>query len=181
MENAQVSFKRSNYFIDRDFQTKFIIRFCLLILAAGFLTVGLFYLLAKQSTTVAIINSRVVVLSTADFLMPMIVKLVAVGMVVFGIAVFFMTMLFSHKIAGPLYRFRKTIEAVKEGNLASNFHLRDYDQLKSLSEEVNAMISKMREQINLVKKGIGGLKEKKGNISEQEIAELEKEINYFKT
>ena len=181
MNNNQVSNKRRNYFIDRDFQARFIIKFCLLVVLSGVIITGMLYFIGKKSTTVAINDSRVLVHSTSDFLLPVLIQTVLVVMVILGVATIIVTLLFSHKIAGPLFRFRKAIEGVKLGNLSANFHLRNYDQLKELSDEVNAMIDKTREQIDLIKGDVVKLKAKKGNISEQELEELNNKINYFKT
>jgi len=181
MKNTQVSNKRKNYFIDKDFQTRFILKFCLLVVLAGIITTGILYFVGKKSTTVAIVDSRVVVRSTADFLLPILIQTVLAVMIICGLATIIVTLLFSHKIAGPLYRFKKAIEGIKLGNLSANFYIRNYDQLKGLSGEVNAMIDKTREQINLIKADVANFKVKKGNISEQDIEELDKKINYFKT
>ncbi|MFA5286737.1 MAG: methyl-accepting chemotaxis protein [Candidatus Omnitrophota bacterium] len=181
MDNIQVLNKRKNYFIDKDFQARFILKFCLLVVLAGVITTGILYFVGKKSTTVVIVDSRVLVRSTADFLLPILIQTVLVVMVISGLAAIIVTLLFSHKIAGPLYRFKKVIEGVGSGNLSANFRLRDYDQLKDLSSEVNAMIDKTREQINLIKADLVNLKVKKGNISEQDIEELDKKVNYFKT
>jgi len=181
MDNLQGINKRRNYFIDKDFQTRFILKFCFLVVLAGVITTGILYFVGKRSTTVSIVNSRVIVHSTADFLLPILIQTVLAVLVILGLATIVVTLLFSHKIAGPLYRFKMAIEGVKLGNLSANFHLRNYDQLKGLSNEVNAMIDRTREQINLIKTDVANLKVKHGNISEQEIEELDKKINYFKT
>ncbi len=181
MENVQRSYKRKNYFIDKDFQSRFIVRFCLLVALAGLLTTAILYFVGKQSTTVAIADSRVMVRTTADFLLPVLIQTVLVVVVFASIATIMVTLLFSHKIAGPLYRFRKAIESIKTGDLSANFCLRNYDQLKGLSEELNAMINNTREKINLIKADLTKLKSKKGNVSEEDIEELDKKINYFKT
>lgn len=181
MKNAQGANKRRNYFIDKEFQSKFIMKFCLLVVLAGTIITGMLYLVGKWSTTVAIVDSRVVVRTTADFLLPILLQTVLVVTVIVGLATIIITLLFSHKIAGPLYRFKKAIEAVKTGDLSVNFNLRNYDQLKGLSNEVNAMIDKTREQVNAIKADLANLKAKKGSISEQDLEDLDKKINYFKT
>jgi methyl-accepting chemotaxis protein len=181
MDNSQGCNKRRNYFIDKDFQSRFILKFCLLVVLAGVITTGILYFVGKGSTTVAIVDSRVMVRTTADFLLPVLIQTVLAVMVIFGIATIVVTLLFSHKIAGPLYRFKKALESIKSGDLSANFHLRSYDQLKDLSDELNAMIDKTRERINSIKYDLANLKAKKGNISEQDIEELDKKINNFKT
>lgn len=181
MANIQVTNKRKNYFIEKDFQARFVLKFCLLVVLAGIITTGILYFVGKKSTTVAIVDSRVIVHSTANFLLPILIQTVLAVLIILGLATIIITLLFSHKIAGPLFRFKKSIEAVTSGDLSTNFNLRNDDQLQGLSSQVNSMIDKTREQINLIKTDMANLKAKKGNISEQDIEELDKKINYFKT
>jgi methyl-accepting chemotaxis protein len=181
MDNSPVKDKRRNYFIDKDFQSRFILKFCMLVVLSGVITMGILYFVGKKSTTVSIVDSRVIVHTTADFLLPILTQTVLVVMIIVGLATIVVTLLFSHKIAGPLFRFKKAIEEVKSGNLSANFHIRNYDQLQGLSDEVNAMIDKTRERINLIKADVANLKAKQGGISQQDIEELDKKISYFKT
>jgi len=74
--------RRKNYFIDKSFQTRFILKFCSLVIAGGLLTVGLLYCLARQSTTVAFMNSRVVVKTTADFILPILIQTAAIVVII---------------------------------------------------------------------------------------------------
>lgn len=139
--------RRKNYFIERSFQTWFIIKFCFLVMASGLLTIGILYYGSLQSTTVAIINLNVVGKTTADFILPVLVQTVAVVMVLISIATIMVTMFVSHKIAGPLYRFKKAMQEVGEGNL-SEINLRQMDQLKDLAQEFNRMVRKLKEKAN---------------------------------
>jgi len=181
MTIQQSTNKRRIYCIDRDFQGKFIFKFCLLIVLAGVIITGILYLFGKSSTTVSVVNSRVVVRSTADFLFPILVQTILVVMVIVGLAALILALLFSHKIAGPLYRFRIVLGKMKSGNLSCNFNIRNYDQLQELSEEFNSMINEIRERVNLIKANVANLKAKKGDISEKETEELDRNLNYFKT
>lgn len=188
--------KRRNYFIEKTFQTKFILRFCVLVAISGLLTIGILYLLSLQSTTVSIVNSRVVVKTTADFLLPILIQTVVIVMIIVSIGTIVMTLFVSHKIAGPLYHFKKVIKALGEGDFSSDFRLRRFDQLKDLADVFSAMITKTREELKALKDNCLSLKEKLGNISEDEVvehkrshlselksvsAELNRIIDHFKT
>jgi hypothetical protein len=48
--------------------------------------------------------------------------------------------LYSHRIAGPVYRMQKDIEKALEGEKGVRVHLRKKDKLKDLAEKVNALI-----------------------------------------
>jgi nitrogen fixation/metabolism regulation signal transduction histidine kinase len=63
----------------------------------------------------------------------------------------------AHRIVGPLYRFRKVIEAVKEGEAVSLIRLRDSDYLQELKDELNQMLEALeaRGAVVLVKPGAG--------------------------
>jgi methyl-accepting chemotaxis protein len=138
---------------------------------AGLLTMGILYLFAFRSTTVSIINSRVVVRSTADFLLPLLIQTLLIVTILIGLATIVLTLLFSHKIAGPLYRFKKVIENLEEGDFSQDFHIRFNDQLKDLADKFNSMIVKTRFHIQVLKDNLKNLKEKLNNFSEYDIIE----------
>ena len=196
MDNPRVIQKRRIYFIEKRFQTNFILKFCVLVAIGGLLTIGILYFLAMRSTTVSFVNSRVVVRTTADFILPILIQTVAIVTVLVGLATIVVTLFVSHKIAGPLYRFKKVMQALAEGNFSDDFHIRHLDQLQDLADVFNVMISKIRTELKTLKDNFRSLKEKLDNISEHEIAEhkrpylgdvkriageLDKIIHYFKT
>ena len=50
----------------------------------------------------------------------------------------------THKIAGPVYRFKQTLAEISGGNLDVSIKLRDKDDLKDLAEEFNLVIGDLR-------------------------------------
>ncbi|OGX16059.1 MAG: hypothetical protein A2166_05460 [Omnitrophica WOR_2 bacterium RBG_13_41_10] len=193
MEKLNLTEKRKTYLIDKEFQTKFILKFCALVVLGSMLTIEALYLLAMKSTTVSIINSRVVVRSTADFLLPILIQTVVIVTILVGLATIAVTLFVSHKIAGPLYRFRKVVETLSTGDFSSNFNIRDPDQLQTLAEAFNKMITNTRGQINMLKDNLLGLKNKLNSFTEREVSQearnefkkiteaLDKIIQYFKS
>ena len=57
----------------------------------------------------------------------------------------------THKIAGPLYRFRKSFEAVKEGDLKTRIHLRKHDEGISVANAFNEMMKDLDTSITNLK------------------------------
>ena len=102
-------------------------------------------------------------------------------MVLVGLATIAVTLLFSHKIAGPLYHFTKVMKRLNEGDFSKEVHIRNSDQLQELADEVNAMINTVRGQINQAKGTIAVLKNKKGGITDRDIEALDRSIGFFKT
>lgn len=190
------TYKRRNYFIEKSFQSRFILKFCALIVLGGFLTIVLLYFLATKSTTVTVVNSRVLVRTTADFILPILIQTVAIVTVIMGLAAIAVTLFVSHKIAGPLYHFKKAIEELGGGDLSRDFRIRRLDQLQVLAVAFNDTIKKLRERMQVIKDGLQALGSGLEGISANEISEnkrplldelkstseeLKKAGSYFKT
>ena len=131
--------RRRNYFIDKNFQTKFIIKFCIIVIISSLAVgVSIFYL-SQNFTTVAIENAHVIVKKTSDFMLPIVAETLALVTLFSAIAVIILTLFTSHKIAGPLYRLKKEIELFKGGQIEANFRTRNTDQLQDLAEALADM------------------------------------------
>ena len=57
----------------------------------------------------------------------------------------------SHKIAGPLYRLKRSIAQITEGNLDVKIKLRKWDDLKDLAEHVNILAEELRTFVTTLK------------------------------
>lgn len=187
--------KRRILFIDKKFQTRFIINFCALIVTGGLITMALLYLLTMGSNTVAFVNSRVVVKTTADFLLPLLVQTVAIVMIIIGLAAIIVTLLVSHRIAGPLYRLKRVINSLGEGDFSGDFRIRSKDQFQDLARIFNEMVTKLRARLKDLEKHVRDIKQRSSSISEADIVEhkkaalkdlksvfdeMEKQARYFK-
>jgi len=172
-----VPYKRRNYFIDKSFQLRFILKFCLLIIAAGLLTMGALYLFARHSMTVSIVNSRVVAFTTADFILPLLIQTILVVTILIGIATAVVTLFISHKIAGPLYRFKKVVDNLSDGDFSEGFSIRKSDQLQELSSALNTMIAKVRSELLRLQKNIFMLKNMAEGSSSIELKKVTEELN----
>lgn len=143
--------QRKEYFIDRSFQARFIMKFCILVVLASCLIGVLLLLFSQQSTTVAIEHTQVVVKRTIDFFLPIIGWVtLAVALIAAG-AVLLLTMYVSHKIAGPLYRIKRELGHVIQGDLSRNFKIREQDQLQLLSVSLNEMAGMLKDKHTVLK------------------------------
>lgn len=138
--------KRRNYFIDKTFQAKFMIKFCVIVIISSLLVIGLLVFLSKGSTTVAIENTEVVVKSTTDFILPIVIQTVLFTFLFSATAVLLLTMLVSHRIAGPLFRLKNEIDILKGLDLRRNFSIRGNDQLQNFSKSLNEMRISLQEK-----------------------------------
>ena len=94
------------------------------------------------------------------------------------------SVLVSHRIAGPLYRFRSIFKAISEGDLSIRANLRKTDYLGKESDSLNEMIVSLRTKLAGIRKHsdeveatILGLKEsvERGSLNEmhQHIVDLQ--------
>ena len=195
METAP-EYKRSNYYISREFQTRFIVRFCFLVAAGSFVTMALLYAFSANSTTVAIVQSRVRVMTTADYLFPFLAQTVIIVTVLVGGASAAVTLFMSHKIAGPLYRFKQTFKELASGNFTNQVRLRKGDQLIEVASDFNHMIAAVRGQILATRANIESARIDLDNVSEfniedskrhqflalkKKVLDAEQAINFFRT
>lgn len=184
--------QRKKYFIDKSFQTKFIITFCLIVVISALLSLAALLYLSKDSNTVAIENTRVIVKSTADFMLPIMIQTILVTLIFSSLATMMLTLLFSHKISGPLVRLTKEVEALEKGDLTRSFMTRGSDQLKKFSRSLLTMTQAMDRQFQEIKKdrqALSELLQQKDFVLSQEeksrsrelLDALKRNMDFFKT
>ena len=61
-----------------------------------------------------------------------------------GAVVVIQALRYSHRIAGPMYRINKSIERIREGDLAFEVKLRDGDELGEIATELNGLMDWLR-------------------------------------
>ncbi|MEA3489423.1 MAG: HAMP domain-containing protein [Candidatus Omnitrophota bacterium] len=149
--------RRHIYFIKKKFQRNFILKFCGLIVIGAVISGSIIYAMSISTVTTTFENSRLIMKSTADFILPAVLLASVVMIVLIGLATIAATLFTSHRIAGPLYRLEKDIEEITSGNLKKRFHLRKTDEIKALAESLNNMAETLRSDIDKVKNGISDL------------------------
>ncbi|MEW6556499.1 MAG: methyl-accepting chemotaxis protein [Elusimicrobiota bacterium] len=74
--------------------------------------------------------------------------LLAVKSLVFMVLVAFISVYFSHRIAGPIYRLEKDLfRMIEESDLTRQFRLREKDELKELADALNTMTANLRTKL----------------------------------
>ena len=173
--------RRRNYFIEKKFQSRFVIQFCLVVILASLMTALALYLFSDQSTTVSFQNLRAVAHTTTDYLIPLLIQTVLISAVIVGIATMIVALFISHGIAGPLYRFKKELNMIESGDLTSNFRIRKEDQLQDIASSVSRMTQKLREAVTAVKQQCRVLEENNHDDQMQKsVKEMKKNLDHFK-
>ncbi|OGP13162.1 MAG: hypothetical protein A2052_00405 [Deltaproteobacteria bacterium GWA2_54_12] len=132
----------SSRLLERAFKIRFGLKLCLLTLLGGAAVVALLYFSLSRSLgdsygsaiyTIHELKIRVLPLIFASSY-----SILILGLVTAAIAV--ISVLFSHRIAGPLYRLEKSLEAIASGDLTVATRFRGMDQLSALADELNTMV-----------------------------------------
>lgn len=176
--------KRKNYFIDKKFQTNFILKFCLLVVVTGAFILTALYVFSGKATTVSFVNSRVVVQTTADFLFPLLIQTLVISLIVVGLVTIVGAVFISHRIVGPAYRFKKVLCSLAEGDFTLKCNVRSNDSLQDVGRALDDMIANVRKGLNLID---GDLKDLKGKLEagdskeiKKTVSELDKNLHNFK-
>jgi len=140
-------FNRKNHFIKRDFQTKFILKFCLLLLMGVIFSAGLLFLFSQDTLTSSFQQSRLVIKNTSLVILPAILYTSLITLALLTIATIVVTLFVSHKIAGPMFRFEKELKEIGTGDLTKKVRLREKDQAAELADCINSMTSSLHEKV----------------------------------
>ena len=143
--------RRKQYFIKKDFQFRFIIKFCLLILIGVVISTGLLLVLSLDTLTSSFNQSRLVIKNTALAILPATIftNLITLGLIT--LATIVVMVFISHKIAGPLFRFEKELGEIGEGDLTKDIILRKNDQITDIADSLNKMSAGLRKKIFAVR------------------------------
>ena len=183
-----MTYRRKNYFIKKRFQMNFFYKFFLLLALESILIISLFMYISNNTLTTGYLNSVLRIERTGDFfLVPFVLMtlIVVLGISLAGMIVF---ILLSHRIAGPLYRFEKALEQLKDGDLTTVVHLRNTDQLLELQNSLNSFIETLAKRMSVIKTKLEETQEALAQTKDpdlisklkQKLNDIKDEINRFK-
>ncbi|MBW2109097.1 MAG: methyl-accepting chemotaxis protein [Deltaproteobacteria bacterium] len=139
--------RRKQYFIKKDFQIRFVLKFCALLLIAVALSSTLLYFFSRGTLTSSFEHSTLRITDTAAAILPAMLYTNLITLALVIAAAIGVTLFVSHKIAGPLFRFEKELHAIARGDLTKRMALRQNDQGKDMAESLNAMITSLHEKM----------------------------------
>ena len=146
--------RRKNYFIKREFQTKFILKFCALVALTALISAIVVYLFLSRSVTTVFENSKIVIKPSTEFVMPGLILSSLVSILLVSLATIVTVLFISHRIAGPLYKLENSLERMAEGDLSFDISLRKNDETKTLSEAFNRTRRRLNGMISGIKKDL---------------------------
>lgn len=141
---------RKIVFIDRKFQTSFILKFLgLLIIGTAVFDVAAYFILNRRLEE-SLYSAHMTIKSVGEILLPTLVSLSVIFLVLLGIAILLMTLFVSHLIAGPLYAIRRYIERIGEGELDFDARLRSKDQTTPLAMSLSESLQMLNRRLSAI-------------------------------
>ena len=132
---------RKQYFLKNSSQLQLIIRVYLILLFVILLAGVVFYFIGNKNLTSEYFQAHSLLKTTMELLLPALIFVNCLGLA----GAFWMILLFTHSIAGPIYRLRILSESIKKGDLSIKIKFRKNDQLQELADILNQTL----ESINL--------------------------------
>ena len=168
------NYKRRHYFVKKDYQAKFILKFCLIVLGGTFVSSGLLFLFTQGTLTSSYDQFGLVVKDTAFAILPSVLLANIITLILVALVTIVAVLLISHKLAGPMFRFEKELGEIGEGDLRKEIRFREKDQFKKMAESLNNMTTSLRSKILAVRGEVAQLLEfaRKQNDPERLIEKL---------
>ena len=154
MPKQETAYRRRNYFVKKDFQATFILKFCLIVLIGSVLSSGLLLLLSRNTLTSSFDNSRLTIENTWAAILPTVVMTGIITLVLITLAAIAVTLFVSHKIGGPLFRLEKEVQEIGKGDLTRKVTLREKDQITPLADDVTGMTAELHKKILGIRTGV---------------------------
>lgn len=138
------NWRRRNYFINKELQGKFIFSFFAFVLISSFFLTAIFSILSADTLTIVYNDNNLNIGKTPFILFKEILGANWIFAVTGGVLVVVASMFLTHRVAGPLYRFERSLEEMNGKNFDFEIRLRRKDEGKELARmlnELNTMLS----------------------------------------
>jgi methyl-accepting chemotaxis protein len=135
-------YRRRKFFIDRQFQLKYILLVIFMLLLYTILFIGLLFIpqllpLIFDSQLTEQVKAAEILLLYHKHVWPAVFIIIPL----FG----FFSIFITHKIAGPVYRLKMRLQQMTEWDLDTKVTLRKGDDLQELADYVNALSVELKE------------------------------------
>jgi sensor histidine kinase YesM len=164
--------------IDTPFQLRMAGGFLLLQLAlTGVFTVVL-YLFMDSELKVGLASAHAAYRSLDQMLLPIVTVIAGFNLLLSIVVITSFVVILSHRIAGPLYRFRAILENLAQRRISAHTHLRPKDQLEAVSQAMTLALATLTTDLDGLSAATKALRQALANqdlaSAERHAAELER-------
>lgn len=152
------------YFIKKEFQSKFIIKFCLIVILGAIISGIILFAYTNQRLGNTYLESLNALKVLNDNLISNLIYTSLITVIFISIVTIVITLFASHKIAGPLYRLERSTEAIGNGDFMLETRLRENDEITGVASALNEMAGKLRIKMIDIKKELEEVKDSSADI-----------------
>jgi methyl-accepting chemotaxis protein len=146
------NYKRRNYFINKEFQGKSIFNAFLLVTLGSILFALIFSFFSANTLSIVYDNYHLKLGTTPGILLNKILSSQWLFMVLGGLAITLLTLFLTHRVAGPFFRFEKTLDAMMAKDVSIRISLRPKDEGKELANKINKFNEMISSNLNQIRK-----------------------------
>jgi len=144
------SYKRRQYFINKEFQGRTIFNYFLLLALGSFLFVGIFSFFSANTLSIVYDNYHLQLGTTPGILFKKMLSTQWLFIVIGGIVIIFITLHLTHRVAGPFFRFEKALDEMTDHDISKPIVLRQKDEGKELARKINKFNSELSRQLTCI-------------------------------
>ncbi len=148
--NQQSHYKRRNYFINKEFQGRYIFNYFILVTLGSLLFLGVFSFFSSNTLSIAYHDYQLQLGVTPGILFKKFLSTQWLFVVFGGGVVIIVTLFLTHRVAGPFFRFEKTLDEMIAGDISNKILLRQKDEGKELAKKINAFNFMLGEKLSLI-------------------------------
>lgn len=130
---------RKKYWIKKDFQARFIMRFMLVAIIWASTTVALFAFLAGRKLDDLRYSSHIDLQTTSELLLPITIKVQLCSLLIFAVILAYTIRALWRKFSPPLAALQRSIISIADGDLSYKVTLRKEDEFQDLAVELDEM------------------------------------------
>jgi len=177
--------KRRTVLINKQFQIGQVARFIAVHILALVVFGSLIYLFLDSELDSNLASAHVAYRNLKQMIFPIVLSLSLLNILFSSLLITFFVLYASHKIAGPLHRFKAVIDELGHRNLSPATSIRQGDQLHDLATSLRRLIDTLSADLSTLKSKVAEVKagvcsqDGKDDLHEP-IAEMERLIDQYR-
>ncbi|OGR03684.1 MAG: chemotaxis protein [Deltaproteobacteria bacterium RIFOXYD12_FULL_50_9] len=160
--------KKLNLKVKRDFQKWLLARILGVVVLSSLLAALILYFYSYREITDSYYDAHIKIRRVSDLLLPVVLA----GSFISLISGMLLALFLPQKIAGPIYRIETDLQAVRDGDLTLEIHLRKNDILTDFVTTVNSTVFSLKDSLTGIKKTNTELEQAIADNNQNKIKEL---------
>lgn len=148
--NTHPQFKRLNYFINKEFQGRYIFNYFLLAVIGSILFIAALSFFSSNTLAIVYDNYHLQIGLTPGILFKKILSTQWLFVMFGGGMVSIVTLILTHRVAGPFYRFEKILDEMLNGDISKKIILRKKDEGKDLARKMNTFNYMLGDKLSIM-------------------------------